>query len=109
MVSYDFYQNTYLGSALSAVAFRHAAARAEDWIAKVERSCYVKPYGPDSRAMAVCAVAETMEVFRNRQMIKSQSIGGVSVSYDTGSDGKLQHQLLQKAGVYLDIYRGVGA
>lgn len=109
MVTYDFYKNTYLGSALFEDAFRQAAARAEDWIAKLERTCRVKPYGTDSRAMAVCAVAETMETFAGRQMIKSQSIGGVSVSYDTGSDGKLQRQLLQNAGVYLDIYRGVGA
>lgn len=108
MVTYDFYQNTYLGSALTEVAFKQAAARAEQWLSKLERSCSVAPCGPDSRAMAVCAVAETLERFRNRQMITQTSIGGVSVRYEQDTDKKLQHQLLQNAGVYLDIYRGVG-
>ena len=109
MVSYDFYQNTYLGSALSEAAFASFAARAEDYLAKLERTCSVKPYGQDSRAMAVCAVAETLAVFGSRQGVKSQSIGGVSVSYEGDAEKKLQRQLLQNAGVYLDIYRGVGA
>lgn len=108
MVTYDFYQNTYLGSALTEVAFRQAAARADQWLSKLERSCFVAPYGPDSRAMAVCAVAETMEVFRKQQMIAQTSIGGVSVRYEQDTDRKLQRQLLQNAGVYLDVYRGVG-
>jgi hypothetical protein len=108
VVTYEFYKNTYLGSALSEVAFKQATARAEEWIAKLERSCRIVPYGPDSRAMAVCAVAETMEVFRKRWMIKSESIGGVSVSYDPGNHSDLQRQLLQNASVYLDICRGVG-
>ena len=106
MVSYDFYKNIYLGSALSETAFPQAIARAEEWVAKLERSCQVAPYGPDSRAMAVCAVAETMEVFRKNALISQASIGGVSVRYEH-SDRKLQRQLLQNAGVYLDICRGV--
>ena len=57
--------------------------------------------------MAVCAVAETMELQRKQRHISQASIGGVSVRYEQ-SDGKLQKQLLQNAGVYLDIYRGVG-
>lgn len=108
MVTYDFYQNTYLGSALTEAVFKQAAARAEQWLSKLEQTCSVAPYGPDSRAMAVCAVAETMEVFRKRQMIAQASIGGVSVRYEADTDRKLQRQLLQNAGVYLDIYRGVG-
>lgn len=107
MVTYDFYKNTYLGSALSETAFSGAAARAEDWVAKLERSCRVEPCGPDSRAMAVCAVAETMELFKKQRSVSQASIGGVSVRYEHGG-GKLQQQLLQNAGVYLDIYRGVG-
>jgi hypothetical protein len=106
MVSYDFYQNTYLGSALSETAFPAAAARAEEWLCQLERSCCVAPHGADSRAMAVCAVAEALAAFRKTERIAQTSIGGVSVRYE--HSGQLQRALLQTAGIYLDIYRGVG-
>ena len=106
MVTYDFYKNIYLGSALSETAFGEAAARAQDWIAKLERTCQVAPYGPDSRAMAVCAVAETMEVFGRRPFVSQASVGGVSVRYET-DPRLLERQLYRNAGVYLDIRRGV--
>lgn len=105
MVSYDFYQNVYLGSMLSETAFPGAIARAADWLAAVERRCTVRPYGPDSRAMALCAVAETMEAYRKRRQVAQATLGGVSVRYE--SEGKAQRQLLQNAMVYLDICRGV--
>ncbi len=107
MVSYDFYQNTYLGSALSEGAFVSAAARAEQWLSMLERSCYVGSSGEESRAMAVCALAEVLSSRDRQRGIKSQSIGGVSVTYAGDADSKLQRRLLQTAGVYLDICRGV--
>jgi hypothetical protein len=107
MVSYDFYQNTYLGSALSEVAFKQAAARAESFLSMLERKCYVAPCGEDSRAMAVCAVAEVLAENHRQSGIKSQSIGGVSVTYMDDADSKLHRKLLQAASVYLDICRGV--
>lgn len=106
MVTYDFYKNIYLGSTLSETAFGEAAVRAEDWITKLERTCQVAPYGPDSRAMAVCAVAETMEVFNRRRFVSQASVGGVSVRYESNVR-QLERQLYQNAGVYLDIRRGV--
>jgi hypothetical protein len=105
MVSYDFYQNTYLGSALSEVAFKQAAARAESFLSMLEHKCYVAATGEDSRAMAVCAVAEALA--ERKPGVKSQSIGGVSVTYEDDADSKLQRRLLQAASVYLDICRGV--
>ncbi len=105
MVTYDFYKNDYLGSQIPESAFPAAIARAEDWLSKLERTCFVAPCGPDSRAMAVCAVAETMELFRKRQQITQASIGGVSVRYEDSKS--LQRQLMNNAGVYLDICRGV--
>ncbi len=108
MVTYEFYKDTYLGSALSETAFRQAAARAEHWLSMLERRCYVSASGPDSRALAVCALAEVMDRARDREQVKSASIGGVSVSFADDSHKKLQQRLLQAAGVYLDICRGVG-
>jgi hypothetical protein len=107
VVTYDFYQNTYLGSALSETAFRSAAARAESWLAALERRCAVRADGPDSRSMAVCALAETLAALDRSRNIVQSSIGGVSVRYDRGGVSE-NRQLLQTAGVYLDIYRGVG-
>ena len=106
MVSYDFYQNTYLGSALSESAFKSVAARAEQWLCMLERKCSVVSSGEDSRSLAVCAIAEVLA--ERKPGIKSQSIGGVSISYTDEADRKLQKKLLQTAGVYLDICRGVG-
>ena len=107
MVTYDFYINDYLGSALTETEFRRLASRAEHWLDSLSRRCCMVADGPDSRAMAVCAVAETIELFKKQRPISQASIGGVSVRYEHG-DGQLQQLLLQNAGVYLDIYRGVG-
>lgn len=107
MVSYDFYLNTYLGNTLSEGNFPGLAARAEEWLCKLERDYQVSPYGPDSRAMAVCAVAETMEQFRQKEHVAQATVGGVSVRYYGGAENALHRRLYQNAGVYLDIRRGV--
>ena len=107
MVSYDFYQNTYLGSAISEHAFPELIARAEAWLAKLEGTCQVKAYGPDSRAMAVCAAAEALLAWQKRGDIVQTTVGGVTVRYEK-SGHSLQRQLLENAGIYLKICRGVG-
>ena len=106
MVTYDFYKNVYLGSVIPETAFAAAVARAEEWIAKVERTCSVTPCGPDSRAMAVCAVAEAMAANKKRQQVSQATIGGVSIRYEDSA--RLESQLLKTLGVYMDICRGVG-
>ncbi len=105
MVSYDFYRDVYLGSALSEAAFPRAAARAQAWLEKLERTCCVEPVGQDSRELAICAVAEAMERTERQQNVAQTSVGGVSVRYENGKSA--QRQLLQSAGVFLDIRRGV--
>ena len=95
-----------MGSALSESEFPEAAARAEDYLRLLERTCRIVPYGEDSRSMAVCGMAETWFVRQKRQLVKSASIGGVSVSYET--DKACQKAMLHNARVYLDICRGVG-
>ena len=106
MVTYDFYINDYLGSALTETEFRRLASRAEHWLDSLSRRCCMVADGPDSRAMAVCAVAEAMGENPGGRSVQQESIGGVSVRYENPRSG-LQRRLLQAALVYLDIYRGV--
>lgn len=107
MPTYDFYQNTYLGSSIPESCFPQLIARAEAWLSKLERTCQVECPGPDSRAMALCAAAEALLARQKRGGVAQTTIGGVTVRYEE-SDCGLQRQLLQNAGVYLDICRGVG-
>ncbi len=106
MVDYDFYVNTYLGSAISQRAFPAAAARAEGELDRFKRAFRVDSPGPDSEKLAVCAMAEVLSSEKNRG-IRSATVGGVSVSY--GDDSALVSQLYRAAAVYLSFYRGVGA
>ena len=106
MPDYEFYRSDYEGQMLGEAefsAFRAAAAR---WLQKLERCCRVTPYGPDSRKMAICAVAETLAVWERRNGYLETSVGGVRVRYQQ-NDVPLQRQLLQNASGYLEIYRGI--
>ena len=104
MVTYDFYRDVFLGCELEEEEFPKAAARAERWMQKIERTCYVAPVGADSRDLAVCAAAEVMEQHRRQEGVAQTAVGGVSVRYDKKS---LERKLLTCAGVFLDIRRGV--
>ena len=107
MVTYEFYRDVFLGSRLEEDMFPGMIARAERWIQKLERTYQVEPVGKDSRDLAVCAVAETMDEFLQRQGIIQSTAGKVSIRY---SDKKAMEPLLQRsAGVFLDIRRGVSA
>ena len=106
MVTYDFYENEYRGCHLTKETFPVMMARAEDWLKMLERTCSVTCYGPDSRAMALCSVAETMWVYDRRREVSEASVGSVRVRYRT-SERSLQRQLLQNAGTFLEIHRGV--
>ena len=107
MVNFDFYENTYLGSAIGEKAFPYLAARAEEELKVFERIYRVDSPGPDSRAMAVCAMAEVLHRWADRRGIRTASVGGVSVSY--GDTASLSGELYRAASVYLTFYRGVGA
>lgn len=109
MVSYDFYANTYQGSRIAAGAFPALAARAEEELQRIRRYCRVRSCGEDSYAMAICAMAEVLAAFPAENAIASQTVGGVTVRYDSGEDRRrLRKRLYDKAGIYLDIYRGIG-
>ena len=104
MIDYDFYVNSYVGTAIPEKAFPGAAARAADMLRFFRHRYRVLPADEVSEKMALCAMAE--ELYANRRSgIASATVGSVSVRYDSGT---LHHRLLEKARIYLDIYRGVG-
>ena len=105
MVDYEFYSNQYLGSAIPEAAFSGMAARAQQYLNKLQRIYRVESAGENAENMAVCAMAETLWQWRNAG-VSSASVGSVSVRYDTDK-AALGRQLYEKASVYLKIYRGV--
>lgn len=108
MVDYDFYINTYLGSVIDEKNFPAAAARAAAVLEGYERHCRVQCPGPDSRRLAICAMAEVIFQYGVGRLVDSASIGSVSVRWGNRGSRELERALLNKAGIYLDILRGVG-
>lgn len=108
MVDFDFYVNSYLGSAIPEKAFPGAMVQAQAVLEKYRR-CYQVTGGEESEAMALCAMAETLYAAgKRRGGVASASVGGVSVRYDSGEDSQkaLKRELFQRASIFLDIYRG---
>jgi len=112
---YDFYKNTYCGTALSEEEFPELLKRAEDKLAFYERSYRVT--GEETmRAMALCAMAETISYFDAAQNgqggLRYASVGTVSVSgkgiySQVDISPKAQETALYRAAsLYLTIYRG---
>ena len=103
MTDYDFYRNSYLGSDIPEETFDILAKRAQAHLESFRRRYCVLPCDKVSEQMAVCAMAETLYENGGRG-IASASVGEVSVHYDTGKS--LNRQLLDKARIYLELYRG---
>ena len=106
MPDYEFYLQDYEGGLISESAFAGFRATAARWLEKLERCCRVTPYGPDSRKMAICAIAETLAVWERKHQYAEASVGGVRMRYRE-NDVPLQRQMLQNAAGYLEIYRGI--
>lgn len=107
MIDYEFYTNTYLGSVIPEKAFPAAALRAKEALWQFRRSYQITPTDSISEKMAICAMAETVYEFSGRKAgVTGATVGNVSVRYNS-RPWDLQHQLLEKARIYLDIYRGV--
>lgn len=105
MIDYDFYVNSYLGSAIPERSFSGVAARAADALKAIRRRYQVRSTDEVSEKMALCAMAETLYAQSSRKAgVASATVGGVSVRYE--SSAGLERQLLQQARIYLDIYRG---
>lgn len=106
MVDFDFYTGCYLGSRIPQKAFSAAAQRAQEYLQHLERVCRVVSAGEDCRKMALCAMAEKIYEAHRRSGVRSAEAGDLRMTYDDRQP-PLSAQLLQCAGIYLDIYRGV--
>lgn len=108
MIDFDFYANSYLGSAIPEKAFSGVAARAADALAALRRRYRVMVVDEVSEKMAVCAIAELLYSMDGRKPgVTAATVGGVSVRYEDRST--LEKLIFQRAAVYLDIYRGATA
>lgn len=117
MVDAEFYLNTYRGDVIPAEAWAQYQARAADQLERYKRIYTVSAPGPDSEALALCAMAEALYAFELLSSgeggpVQSAAIGSVSVSYgsaaqavDLSPRGQAR-ELYRCASLYLDIYRG---
>ena len=105
MVGYSFYTDVYMGWELSEKEFEHRIRQATGVLEKFSRIFRIDSPGPDSRDMALCAMAEGISRYYKRAGYTATSVGGVSVTYDTGKG--LGSILLEQAKIYLDFHRGV--
>lgn len=115
MVQYSFYQSNGGGS-ISLEEWSNYALRAEQKLSHYKRIYTVTAPDEKAEALAICAMADAMAYFcaaQNGGAVASTSIGSVSVDYTSGqtvdvSPKAQERELLRCAGMYLDIYRGVG-
>ena len=112
---YDFYKNTYCGTAISVEDFPELMARAKDKLAHYRRTYRVE--GDETmEKMALCAMAEAISYFDAAQNgqggLRYASVGTVSVSgkgiySQVDISPKAQEkELYRTASMYLTIYRG---
>ena len=107
MIDFNFYQTGYMGSAIPEKCFSGMAARAVAALENIRRRYRVVPTDAVSEKMALCAMAETLYSDDCRGAgLSSATVGGVSVRYESAGKRSLQCQLLERARIYLDIYRG---
>ncbi len=104
MVSWDYYENTYLGMTVPRKAFPRYARQAQAILDRLCRLCRVEG-GEDSKSMALCAMAETLYRQERYGGVESASAGEVSVRYRENRN--LLSEVYTQAANYLDIYRGV--
>lgn len=112
MADYEFYVNSYMGSAIPQKAFPAAAAQAAAALERICRIYTVAQHGEETRKMAICAMAEAVYAFGRRKAgVTATSVGNVSVRYENGehTNKSLQRELYRQASIYLDIYRGTQA
>lgn len=105
MVDYSFYRDEYRGTAIPEEQWPVLEARARNQLDRWRRSFTIQA-DETGEAMAICAMAESMAEYDAAGELRSASIGSVSVEYRVRGRERV---LLEKAGMYLDIYRGVGS
>lgn len=106
MVDYGFYTDAYLGELIPEKQFGRCMARAAEALACMERR-YRITGGTEERKLALCAMAEAVyDADKNRGVV-SATVGSVSVRYQDHADRQLWRELYDRAGIYLQISRGV--
>ena len=105
MPDYDFYVNTYLGTALPEQVFPQLAAKAASVLEGYERHFRVTGSAVE-RHMAICAMAEALQDYDRRSRHAAASLGKASVRYEKPRQS-LEQVLYRSAAIYLDFYRGV--
>ena len=109
MVTYEFYRDSYLGSAIPESAFSGVAARAGAALDKMKRIYDVRVSGEIAEGLAICAMAEAVYAYADRkQEVLQASMGEMSVRYTDPQREKkdVSRELYRRASMYLDIYRG---
>ena len=112
MADFGFYKNVYMGELIPEKAFPGMALRAKEYLQRLQRIYQVVVSGEESLKMAVCAVAEAIYVHSKRRGgVTAAAVGQVSVHYDSSDQTErlMQREMYEKASIYLDISRGVGA
>lgn len=114
-MDYCFYRDVYRGSSIEPEQWPEYSARATDYIRRLKRLYRVS----GEEDMAVCAVADAVCFFTAAQnadegAVYYASVGSVSMSgkgvfsqIDL-SPAAQEREFYRCAGLYLDIYRGVG-
>ncbi len=112
MVSYEFYTDSYLGSAIPESAFSGVAARAGAALARMKRMYEVRSASETVEKLALCAMAEAVYAYDSRKPeVLQATMGEMSVRYSDPAAEKssLFRALYGRACIYLDIYRGVAS
>ena len=106
MADFEFYTQIYLGDRIPQKQFDRCMARAKEALACMDRRHTVTG-AQEERRLALCAMAEAVYDACCRGSVVSASTGSLSVRYESGKQ-RLWRELYEKAGIYLDICRGVG-
>lgn len=120
MTDYDFYIKVYQGNTIPQEEWSQYRARAAEQLDRYKRIYTFTAPGPDSEAMAICAMSEALwsfDLIANGEggAVQSASIGSMSVGYSSAAAQSMDlsprgqaRELYRCAGLYLDIYRGCG-
>ena len=105
MTTYEYYKKHFAGRVIPEEAFDGVVERARVVLGKIESTYKVKKCNL-SEDFALYQMAE--EIYREdlRNAVRQSKVGNVSVIY--ADTEPLEKRLFRIAGLYLDIYRGVG-
>jgi len=117
-VAYQYYTETYHGTAVEEADWAHVSRTASAHLARVKALARVTPYGDEDEceSMAICAMAEQVLAWEEASTTegggtRSESIGSVSASYATASElmpKGLSRALMDAMGPWLHVCLVVG-